>query len=141
MSDNNIRAGSELDALIADKVMGWRKLDFIPPSVWFVNRVFEDLPDVVYFENVSGEIVVACELGYTRFRPSSQIADAWDVIKKLEEHPDEILASITRQGFTKGDLVWQARFRKCGGNQHDYIAQAKDAPLAICLAALLVMPL
>jgi hypothetical protein len=113
-----MEAGRELDALVAEKVMGVNTDRFI----W--KRYGK--PDSIQNEDYGGPR-----------HYSTDIDAAWQVVEKLEQHPDEILFSCSRKGGK--ELVWEMRFRKCRGNQHDYIASAPTAPLAICRAALLTL--
>lgn len=112
----NMQAGREMDALIAEKVMGYARCStgFIDGAYW-----------------ISGEPDF--------FQPSTYLDDFWKVIVKLEKHPDEILFSMVRKGLDKDKLFWHARFRKCQGNQRDYIAYDKDICAAGCRAALLAV--
>ena len=105
-----MNAGRELDALIAEKVMGWRKagtLWITPTGQQLVEYHHEWMPEA------------------TPPRYSTSIGAAWQVVEKLPPHSVDInnenpggwICSVhTQLGY------WEAR--------------ARTAPLAICLAAL-----
>ena len=104
-----MKAGRELDALIAEKVMG-------KPVKW------GKTPTTKY------PIAVA--------HYSTQIADAWLVVEKMEEHNDIVLFDIVRKTHVYNELYWFARFRTVLVERPNSITKADTAPLAICLAAL-----
>ncbi len=99
----------------------------INQTIWWL--IFDMSPtplnnDINYLPDYSGDMNVA-----------------FSVVNKLEEHPNEILFSLTRKGSTHEKLKWCARFRECLGYQKEFYVEAETAPLAICRAALLaVMP-
>lgn len=111
---DDLGASHWLDQLIATAVMGWVEKE---KGYWV-------LPDGSECEDV--------------YMPhySQNIGDAMLIIPRLETHPDEILFSLVRKGYSQETLLWAAEFRKCRGNQHHYYADANTAPLAICRAAL-----
>ena len=104
---------TELDILIAEKVMGWRDLNLngsgIPPN----KETHEWYP-----------------------RYSIYIKDAWHVIDRLIQKYDMELAK------DYDEKLWTCLFRiesfeKGGGSRLDtYTAYGQSAPHAICLAAL-----
>jgi hypothetical protein len=100
-------AGRELDALIAEKVMGYD--DILMPDC------YGRPPDMVHVEHYRHEIP----------HYSTQIADAWLVVEKLsfefymERRPQEDYWVL----FTDAEDEW-------------HVGEADTAPLAICLAAL-----
>jgi hypothetical protein len=106
-----MKAGRELDALIADKVMGWEKCN----------------ESYLYFDGV---IFRTLELtSYGKFEPSTDIADAWLVVEKLRDKNLEIHLESQYNSF--GERVYFCEFSNI------LVAkEAETAPLAICLAAL-----
>ena len=123
-----MKAGRELDALIAEKVMGFCLHTLggthdLTHAESECRRCEKMIPDEEFFKHKD-------------WSPSTRIADAWLVVEKLEKHDDVVLFSITRKSEITDELQWFAKFRKVLGNQHDYIVRAATAPLAICLAAL-----
>jgi hypothetical protein len=104
-----MQAGPGLDALIAERVMGWKRGFDINGSAH--GRYF-----------ISGGEVYANPVSRL-WSPSRDMGAAWEVVEKLGP-PFEI-----RQHFKIGDTAWSVR----GG---EFIAYASTAPLAICRAAL-----
>jgi hypothetical protein len=129
-----MEAGRELDALVAEKVMGAGKKCADNKGTngcayWGLCWECEENRREGYFGWHPHDLVP--------WHYSTDIDAAWQVVEKMEQHPDEILFSCSRKGWR--ELEWEVRFRKCRGNQHDYIASAPTAPLAICRAALLTL--
>ena len=102
------QAGRDLDALIAERVMGWRRC--ADPNhgpecdYWWTDATSASEPG-----------------GCTGRRFSTDIEDAWLVVEKMIKR-----GGFEIQGDTDGHWVF---FRWA-------TAKAKTAPLAICLAAL-----
>lgn len=116
---DEIEAGGELDAFVAEKVMGWKHGSFGRYKVW-------NLPS-------GGQLT---DFGLPEY--STDIAKAWQTVEKLEKQG--FLFRITRLGLTTPPgLEWQAEFRCLHPIQggHVFIGDALTAPLAICRAALL----
>ena len=119
-----MKAGRELDALVAEKVMGLTRHDesYVTESIGKVLRfVWRDgCGDCVY----SGDMFLP--------RYSTNIADAWEVVEKLVSTPGPNGDHHSVQVDYSGDAVvvidenedWQVS------------AIASTAPHAICLAAL-----
>lgn len=119
-----MEAGRELDALVAEKVMGLTRHDesYVTESIGKVLRfVWRDgCGDCVY----SGDMFLP--------RYSTNIADAWEVVERLVSTPGPNGDHHSVQVDYSGDAVvvidenedWQVS------------AIADTAPLAICLAAL-----
>lgn len=123
MSDYSKLSDRELDALVAEKVMGWKKA---PNGAWmsyekdaFGNGGWKS--HATWKANASVSAV--------RFTPSTDIAAAWQVVEKMKER---------QWNFTIADLVknkWRAEFG--GSRKHKQTWEDADtAPRAICLAAL-----
>jgi hypothetical protein len=115
-------AGRDLDALVAEKVMGLR---------------------IVADEYATPGYLQIAEEGkpwYELPHYSTDIAAAWEVVGKLRE---TCWASV--DGIGRPDPVWRAEFRAMsdpvtGMEAHAPVSQiAPTAPLAICLAALKVV--
>ena len=105
-----MKAGRELDALIAEKVMGWK----VNYDNWTVAKPHFSKPDTFW--------CVSLKAGdWAAFTPSTQIADAWLVVEKLIGQYEFMVQAIDGER-------WIAVFF------HE--AEADTAPLAICLAAL-----
>ena len=107
----------ELDALIAEKVMGW---DYR----CFVDKPVEHLRDKYAWFNedagIAGEFVAGWD-----WSPSTSIASAWMVVEKME---GQVLLTRTIGGKWICEIIW--------GMEYTYQPEAPTAPLAICLAAL-----
>lgn len=109
----------EIDRLVAEKVMGWRLKSFAGAAGGFTAWVNDD-GKIVKYEN-------DCTLHvhqYDFWRPTINIADAWQVVEKFE------IVEINRimDGYSCEITLFDPfRIRR---------GEAKTAPLAICLAAL-----
>ena len=135
-----MKADRELDARIAEDVMGWipwlEKRGEYTHVVWQKDemepyrrsRNWESQVER-YTKTTWSEIDPMEHVVYEFFKPSTQIADAWLVVEKLGG-----VVGIDR--FPKYDdpdeWYWDVGFNKG-------TAQADTAPLAICLAALAVV--
>lgn len=113
-----MQAGRELDELIATKVMGWRKeivyppTELMPPYYIWVNPMDSDncLP---------------------KFNPSTNIADAWEVVEKMLEQGYDM-----RLDYLYAHETYICLFDKAIPYYSEGGEYANTAPLAICLAAL-----
>lgn len=101
-----MKAGPELDALIATKVMG---------------ASFQEIKDADYFVNESGGI------GFDLPSYSTDIASAWLVVEKLR-----LSVLKCNHGWRAGDLSYGGH----ESSEFIFDAIAETAPHAICLAAL-----
>ena len=108
-----MKAGRELDALIAEKVMGWK-----------VDRIVEH-------NNTTGDELLHI-FGPDKFpHYSTQIADAWLVVEKLGKD-DWTYTIVGNSSYNRCDLrKWLSH-----NNWAHLYSDADTAPLAICLAAL-----
>ena len=127
MNIDEMQAGPELDALVAERVMGWRQSSL--PGVF----IDED----ERFWGVTDEVPTS-----RQFNPSIDIATAWQVWQKLPR--------IHSMGNHDLSISWHlinARSIHRDGNEYivcgildcgewEYSASADTAPLAICRAAL-----
>lgn len=112
-------AGRDLDALIAERVMGWT-----------VNRTGDRHWHTVGATGRERGVLIGTDCCAEKwagsFCPSRDIRDAFDVATKI--------GGLELQDVT-GNGHWEARFAMSG----DWDA-AETAPLAICRAALLAVP-
>lgn len=118
-----MEAGREMDALVAEKVMGWIEKKY-------------PMGRALYWTDSDGHSQRAC---IEAWNPSTNISAAWEVIEKIEGGQREMLCNLIHKGFGFTSLIWEAELRECRGNHKYYIADATTAPLAICRAALLAV--
>lgn len=117
-----LTAGRELDALVAEKVMGWH-----------IVTDFDLRPPEKHWNNAKGYVclVAGNKLNDGRemkgFSPSTDIADAWKVVEKMRERGLDV--------YLRFVSTWTAEFDSVSGDVNGF-ADADTAPLAICLAAL-----
>lgn len=106
-------AGMEMNALVAEKVMGWHEHN----GMWLDldNRIWANPPG---------------------WSPSTNIATAWEVVQK---HPYYFALYRTNETDWRlalfGTVHWECRFYA----PEKFDAKADTAPLAICRAALIVV--
>lgn len=117
----NMVEGRELDALIAEKVMGW--FDYYPHfstehhfSGWFAEVPKDKLGICMADEDWS---------------PSTDIAAAWEVVEKVDADLDARCVDVWRDANH-----WNFSIHY---DKRVSIASADTAPLAICRAALLAV--
>jgi hypothetical protein len=103
-----VKAGRELDALVAEKVMGWK-----PVQIHSATDCYDD------------EHGISKCLEFHQF--STDIACAWQVVEKLEVN---FLFDIDNWNDQ-----WKCTVLERGNNR-SWTAREKTFPLAICLAAL-----
>lgn len=111
---NTMLAGRELDALVAEKVMGL--------------RVKYRTPGFPYFEDY-------IDTAHDVPRYSTDIAAAWAVVEKI--HLLNGLDLTYGQPREGGVPAWRIKRDHCGDEEED-IAIADTVPLVICRAALKV---
>lgn len=109
MNIDELEAGPELDARIAEKVMGWKWN--IVGGVCYADRFTENAPDC-----------------WIEFKPSIAIADAWDVVEKFR------FKTVGEYPATFNPIGWSCYLSNMPNR--DFIATAPTAQLAICRAAL-----
>ena len=118
--ETTLKAGRELDALVAEKVMGWT---FRPygngGGEWTVNGKKMEFGG---FEGGS--------LPYY----STSIAGAWEIVEKVLQHPCRTFGIIVDEA-TDTWIVKMDKIR-CVFNDCRITEQNEELPLAICLAAL-----
>jgi hypothetical protein len=115
----------EIDRLIAEKVMGCEEA----PSIWFndydKSKKYYCISDTLDKEI---NIIEYVDRGWVQylFYPSENIADAWQVVEKLD------VEEFSISKFGQEYHVWVEI--ELGGE--GFLIKSKTAPLAICLAAL-----
>lgn len=126
MKIEDMEAGAEMDAMVAEKVMGWRTYN--RNTAWWVDAEIE-----------TGMVPSGGFRGFTsgmdRFAPSTNIAAAWMVIDTLS--PKCAVLDVYRQCDRRG--WWGCRIWFGKDEEHDVISSAPTAPLAICRCALLAV--
>ena len=116
-----MKAGRELDALIAETVMGWERT---------LNRA-------VWREITSSEHIVDVD----QWHPSTEIADAWLVVEKFRRgqypHPrGDSVACVIDLHISDWVNVPDCHAKIFSPTLSPVDAYATEMPLAICLAAL-----
>lgn len=131
----NIESGRELDALVAEKVMG----GFVPgdPEEWSVRE------DVWFWLHPRSGVLIGepywankthpedekmFSHGWRKFEPSTNIADAWLVVMAMENMG--IWFELSNVIPNSDSIVYEVKF-------NNFYACEETAPLAICHAALL----
>lgn len=139
-----MKPGRELDALVAEKVMGWRAHSPGYPSLVDINGV-----PTGWLASGQGS-----QGDDPDFRPSTDIAAAWEVVEKISQlfkdkmikWSDSLLMEELCNGIRiqKVDDYWKAGLTSgedsLHGEEHPFMANrsavGETAPHAICLAAL-----
>lgn len=123
-----MKPGSELDALVAEKVMGW-KPNY--PGGW--PHPPKDVPNRKRFLNKDGETVIP--------NYSTDIAAVWEVVNKMRENGFESYLIGGPSAEVKSGRMPSFGCRFFDGNQKMAFvrSEADSAPHAICLAALKVV--
>lgn len=105
----SIEPGRELDALVAEKVMGFRVDQY--KYVVDTGKITTTLP--CYSENISA---------------------AWEVVEKITYPDGRLTAAFQLSRWSLYTAIFC--FEKTGGGQFNFEGVAPTAPRAICLAAL-----
>jgi len=119
-----MKAGRELDALVAEKVMGW---------------VLVEQAGDLYKDDDDGEPLRPIGHGghwQDRFCPSTSISAAWEVVEKLKTEGHPVWICQIWPGQDDGNVASVFVEFKDRGESIIYDAQAPNVPHAICLAAL-----
>jgi hypothetical protein len=150
---SELEAGRELDALVAEKVMGWQRLgedDYSKPGhpLGLLSDFDQKGPHPRIQSPESGAFYFCpCQDGrYQRpdaIEPpfySTDIAAAWQVVERIKELEGCGLF-VTWANAEYGDPShWEVGFVEAGdegyGHEQRIVATADTAPLAICGAAL-----
>jgi hypothetical protein len=131
-----MEAGRELDAIIAEKVMGWQR-ETDERELRRLNSGYLDASEYArWWINPSGGWACASP------RYSTDIAAAWEVVERLKDanrddasYDFDLIyeSSKERETGLRNDVFgWFAQF----GEAEHGSGRADTAPLAICLAAL-----
>ena len=118
-----MKADRELDARIAEEVMGWK----VNYDNWTVEKPHDERPNTFW--------QVPLTVGWGAWKPSAPdgIADAWLVVEKLGKLTGkDVLVEHCADGERLCTLGWHYR----GIWMKDIQEKADTAPLAICLVAL-----
>lgn len=133
-----MEAGREIDALIAEKVMGWKRIDN-PDAQWFHDRKWTDLRDRVFWVHHIG-VWEADANGYAIFRPSIDLGDALSVLNTFDRREWDI--TLTSETEDEGK-VWGVRLERYGLQAEGILQLGGNVdpllPTAICRAALIAM--
>lgn len=116
MNINELKPGRELDALVAEKVMGWARI-IMADQAWadVSNNWHSD-----YMGTVGGKRTVIPLF-------STDIAAAWEVVEKFDDY------GVWRH---EGQAKHHAEFKREFGKWKRWAAEGESASHAICLAAL-----
>lgn len=130
-----MEAGRELDALVAEKVMGatWTHQERWPGGPADIMKLPDGSGGVLAERRCTdGRVLLAGGL-----RPySTSISDAWEVVEKLAEHGFWLRLTF-KTVVHDDDARWEAWFRCVqAGVRGDHVEHEPTAPHAICLAAL-----
>ena len=139
MSEDEILAmgaGRGIDALIAEKVMGWRAGD--------EKNTISDEPEIWHITDDDGncwrgepfKVYDGYDHMFYHWSPSTDISTAWQVMEHIEAEGIARL-ELTRLGWPVPG-VWRATLFTTAISA-GYTANAPTAPLAICRAALLAV--
>ncbi len=126
-----MKAGRELDALVAENVMGWHVYESGRCSL----MARQTLPDGDEIEHI---IATTHPWETADYSPSTDIAAAWQVVEKLMEKGWTVtLAPRQFEKYPENRFKFHG-CRMVGDPQtmQSFSDHADTAPLAICLAAL-----
>ncbi len=134
-------AGRELDALVAEKVMGWRRMTYAeqyPGNPNFAHR--NELTG--YWHDAVGKYCARAEdcpdyyAPEDAWSPSTDIAAAWEVVEKLcaTGTDEERYFIVRREAAEYVVTFWREALAH--NVAEEFESRAKNAPLAIALAAL-----
>jgi len=122
-----LEPGSELDRLVAEKVMGWKQ----GPDFWVS---YEGIIHLSAGEVSPGHIVYR----EAPWSPSSDIAEAWSVVEKLVNLG--WLVNLLSPWKGNATQHWTCYAERQGKSGWEKLKAAGDsAPLTICRAALLAV--
>jgi hypothetical protein len=142
----NMSAGRDMDALVAEKVLGWtpwlekrgeynyvvwqRSEDREP---WFAHRDWEK-HKARYSKLIKYDSHHHIEVGLYKF--STNVSDAWDVVEKMKDKFSFILKHDDPPGIDD-KYRWYCELYAKGEPFIDYDVHGPTAPLVICRVALL----
>jgi hypothetical protein len=134
--ENVLKPGRDLDALVAEKVMGWKIYEPYTRAERSVS--YPHVTDHAGEQGYDFLLWVDENKNGKRWRPSTSISDAWKVVECIRKKIPEV-GSVSLFGSGKDWHVEidsnDGRFLQNGPTIEVY-AQAETAPHAICLAAL-----
>lgn len=123
--------GQETDALVAERVMGWR-VNRCDSHHWHTVGV----PGVENPHYLVGRDCCADKYSGS-WCPSMDVAAAMQIVEKLASEPRQIYATLTRKlSWETDNLVWEVKLRACREPWGDWQSESATLPHAICLAAL-----
>jgi len=129
-----MKPGRELDALVAENVMGWKRVRWMD---WKQKIADETRTSLTYsWHDANGDMTENAEDMDDYYNPtyawspSTDIAAAWEVVERL--------ALTFEMGWLPTDkgFSWDASFGEKRGSEEGTTTYADTAPHAICLAAL-----
>lgn len=120
-----MEAGREIDALVAELVMGWTKVR--KASTWESAAMIYS-GTFVYTIGVTPDQKTNDVIPYH----STDIAAAWQVVEKMR------LVGVSMWIGPHLDNEWAVQIKPSINNYHEFV-RADTAPLAICRAALLAV--
>lgn len=128
-----MRPSRELDALVAEKIMGWTSCEITSRTE---TRLMwpPDSPKNVFEYKTDGLMGPNKELRVPSY--STDIAAAWEVVEKIRSRQDYVCFEISSEWKGENcpaDKNFYARF--CIG-RGTLVGYSDSAPTAICLAAL-----
>lgn len=129
-----MKAGRELDAIIAQMVMGWAICGYAAYDDWLARSNRGDV-DIVFIDR-DGVVWRAVGDLCNVWSPSTDIAAAWQVVEKLGYNWN-LYRDVGKCGDdceTQGDKLYRFIYAAPGMPMEGVTADT--APLAICLAAL-----
>lgn len=131
MNDSDIdemEVGHKLDALVAEKVMGWKWYHARAFAGNWVNRL---IPDDAPAEYLPGKIDTGHQAPFYGPNYSHDIKAAWEVVEKMEEGEWQFQASNTIPN--SDPIIYEWEFTNVGkrGDALEF-----SMPMAICKAAL-----
>lgn len=127
MDIREMKAGRELDALVAEMVMGFNIID----------QGYEDLPKLGIYNDKARESIVKLyphmDKNLAKIKPySTNMAEAWEILNKFD------FFKLENMGCN--DKKYHATLHVHLFGRYTFIDEfAETAPLAICRAALLAM--
>ena len=125
MRIDEMPAGREMDALVAEKVMGWRA--HFRNTAWWVPSELEN----EFIPDPSSRNIKGWTCGNNRFAPSTDIAAAWEVWDYLKNKYHELILSWC------DDMYY---LLACDSKGHYlFSSEADTVPLAISRIALKAM--
>jgi len=116
----DLKPGRELDALIAERVMGYKRAHMDDPEINFAGDIWLNPNGTKYL--------------HTAALPeySTSIEAAWEVVEKLHE-----LGFFFDLHWDLNTSVWTTSFKKSSDiSEPNFYSKEREAPHAICKAAL-----